>query len=89
MIIQNMNQITKHNRLQITEADLYDNQIIDILPLSELVNLKTLYLDSNQIRDISPLANLVNLKILSLYDNQISNISLLSKLVNLESVISW
>jgi Leucine-rich repeat (LRR) protein len=51
---------------------LDENQISDIFPIKNLVNLKNLRLWKNQITDISPLRNLVNLEILYLNLNPIS-----------------
>ena len=77
MIIYNMNQITKHNKLQIIEARLSNNQIRNISPLSELVNLKYLYLHNNQIRDISPLDNLKKLTNINYKNNPLMSPELL------------
>ena len=77
MIIHNMNQITKHNRLQIIEARLGNNQISNISPLAKLVNLKYLYLHNNQIRDISPLDNLKKLTNINYKNNPLMSPELL------------
>ncbi len=60
------------------------NQISDVSPLEELVNLENLNLVSNQITDVSPLAKLTNLRILDLKNNQITDVSPLAGLVNLQ-----
>ena len=62
---------------------LANNQITDISPLSELVNLDILNLGINNITDISLLSELVNLKQLYLGNNKIYDISPLSGLVYL------
>jgi len=48
---------------------LFNNQISDISPLADLVNLTVLVLDGNQISDLTPLTELVNLERLSLFGN--------------------
>ena len=67
--------------------DLYGNQIADLSPLTELINLED-YLDlsGNQILDVSPLANLKNLTELYLIGNQISDVSPLANLKNLTAL---
>jgi Leucine-rich repeat (LRR) protein len=65
---------------------LFDNQISDLTPLSELTNLETLSLVDNQISDLTPLSELTNLETLSLVGNQISDLTPLSKLTNLQSL---
>ena len=51
------------------------NQISDISPLSELINLTYLNLSSNQILDLSPILGLINMTDLSLtHNDQINNI---------------
>ncbi len=67
----------------VKELILYNNQISDITPLSNFVNLEVLYLTKNLLSDISPLSNLTNLTTLSLSRNQISDIAPLSNLTSL------
>ncbi len=71
---------------QVVELYLRGNQIRDISPLANLVNLSKLYLRENKLSDISPLANLVNLSELNLRGNQLSDISPLANLVNLSEL---
>ncbi len=59
---------------RVVELDLTKNQLSDISPLANLVNLRVLDLDLNEISDISLLANLVNLSVLNLGNNQLSDI---------------
>ena len=62
----------------------------NLLPLSSLTKLTTLWLDTNQISDISPLGSLTNLTYLNLDVNQISNISSLGSLTNLTELrLRW
>jgi Leucine-rich repeat (LRR) protein len=49
------------------------NNISDISPLAELVNLTETALHANQISDIRPLIGLANLTAASLDNNQVSN----------------
>ena len=64
-----------------------NNEVVDITPLSGLVNLQNLELHDNQISDITPLGGLENLQFLKLSDNRITDISPISALVNLEVLI--
>ena len=52
-------------------AELFDNQISDVSPLSDLTTLINLFLDGNQISDVSPLSGMTALVLLSLGQNQI------------------
>ena len=62
------------------------NEVVDISPLSGLVNLQSLELKDSQIVDLSPLQGLVNLQHLRVGGNQIADISPLSGLVNLQEL---
>jgi len=68
----------------LTDLDLWHNQISDISPLGNLTNLTYLELGDNGITDISPLGNLTNLEYLYLYSNQIDDISSVVNLTNLK-----
>jgi Leucine-rich repeat (LRR) protein len=70
----------------LTELDLWHNQISDISPLGNLTNLTYLELGDNGISDISPLANLTNLMYLYLYSNEIGDIFSIGNLTNLKSL---
>ena len=70
----------------LNSLELCFNHIIDLLPLSNLTNLRYLNLGFNQIIDLSPLSNLTNLEVLELSDNQIIDLSLLSNLTNLKEL---
>ena len=65
-------------------TDLATN--LDINPLSGLINLEEVSLDSNGISDISPLANLKKLRFLSLRRNHIVDFSPLAGLTNLKEL---
>ena len=67
-------------------AELFDNQISDVSPLSDLTTLINLFLDGNQISDVSPLSGMTALVLLSLGQNQISDVSPLSDLTALGSL---
>ena len=67
----------------LTQLELWGNNLSDISVLSGLTNLTQLYLSYNQITDISPLLSLTNLTQLYLGNNQIVDISPLSGLTNL------
>ena len=54
--------------------------------MTNLNNLKSLWLHDNQIADITPLTNLNNLRALSLHNNQITDITPLANLNNLQSL---
>ena len=63
----------------------YNNAIVDVSPLGNLIHLTELFLDDNAIVDVSSLANLTQLTGLSLHVNSISDISPLTVLTQL----SW
>jgi hypothetical protein len=67
----------------LSELDLWDNQISDLASLAGLTSLKRVQLDANLISDLSPLAGLTNLTRLDLSFNQISDVSPLAGLMNL------
>ncbi|MDE0011755.1 MAG: T9SS type A sorting domain-containing protein, partial [Candidatus Poribacteria bacterium] len=60
------------------------NEILDVSPLSTLINLMILDLDGNEILDVSPLSTLINLMELDLHDNEIIDISALKNLRKLK-----
>lgn len=68
------------NTLKITS----NGEINDLNPLSELINLNYLEIQSNKITDITPLGNLKNLQQLYLQWNQITDITPISNLNNLK-----
>ena len=53
------------------ELYLQDNNIADISPLSELINLKKLDLSNNLLEDLEPLSELGNLEFVDLLGNEI------------------
>ena len=69
--------------VNLTELDLYDNQLTKIENLDSLVNLTYLYLNSNQLTKIENLDSLINLTNLYLGGNQLTKIENLYALVNL------
>lgn len=80
--LADLTEIWKLKKLKV--LDLWFNNFNDISPLSWLINLEKLNIDSNYVRDLSPLKNLINLKELSLDDNYVSDISPLKNLTKLE-----
>ena len=70
----------------LTDIDLWHNQISDISPLGNLTNLTYVELGDNEISNISPLGNLTNLTYLYLYSNQIADITSVANLTNLISL---
>ena len=79
-------QLTDLEKLTLTR-----NEIIDITPLENLVNLMSLYLDGNRndsetLSDISALASLENLRELHISSNAISDITSLAGLVKLREL---
>ena len=63
-------QNDKRKKIKMIDAHIYlkelylsDNQIVDLSPLSNMVNLQLLDLNNNQIIDLSPLRNLIGTKI--------------------------
>ena len=69
------------------KLDLWNNQISELSPLSELTKLETIDLWSNKISDLTPLSKLNNLKVLWLNNNEISNLSPLQNLTQLEVLL--
>ena len=69
--------------VNLEELSLYDNQIVQLLPLAGLAKLRTLILARNHIADLSPLAGLTNLTWLNLDENAIEGIDPLAGLTNL------
>jgi len=74
------------NLTNLTELQLWHNEITDISALSGLVSLDNLSLYNNRISDISALSGLTALTILRLHNNEIADISALSGLVLLRSL---
>ncbi|MCL1493420.1 MAG: leucine-rich repeat domain-containing protein [Pseudanabaena sp. Salubria-1] len=55
-----------------TDLALYANQISDVKPLKDLINLERLGLGNNQISDVKPLVTLTKLTALWLSGNPIT-----------------
>ena len=70
----------------LTELELFGNNISDISALAGLTNLTWLQLFGNNLSDISALAGLTNLTRLSLARNNLSDISPLAGLTNLATL---
>jgi hypothetical protein len=68
----------------LTDLNLYRNQIHDLQPLQGLSNLTNLNLSGNQIGDLKPLSGLSKLINLYLDGNQISDVKSLAGLSNLK-----
>ncbi|MDA0866425.1 MAG: leucine-rich repeat domain-containing protein, partial [Cyanobacteria bacterium] len=68
---------------ELTALDMY-GAIVDVAPLSSLVNVTDLRLHNQNISDITPLATLTNLERLDLSYNQISDLTPLSNLTSLD-----
>ena len=75
--------------INLTELNLWYNEISGILPLASLTNLTALFLEGNLLSDISPLASLANLDVLDLGHNEIRDISPLASLTNLTTLFLW
>jgi Leucine-rich repeat (LRR) protein len=65
-------------------VELFNNQIADLSPLSNLHQIESLNLRDNAINDLSPLKSLPNLKRLELDKNAIKDITPLQRLTDLE-----
>ena len=63
---------------------LRNNEISDITPLENLIQLQGLYLSDNPISDLQPLENLIQLQSLELANTQISDITPLKNLIQLQ-----
>ena len=66
--------------------NLLGNEIEDVSPLSDLINLTFLRLGDNQVADVSPLSSLTKLKWLSLSNNKVADVSPLSSLTKLQKL---
>ena len=75
-------QIRKLSKLTVLIAA--GNEIHDLKPLSELLQLQTLDLSANQISDVKPLSGLLQLQTLYLMNNQIGDVRALSGLLQLQ-----
>ncbi len=84
MGIQNLRGIERFENLTFLALDY--NQIVDITPVADLVELEVFFLNNNQIVDIAPLANLVNLHTLVFSHNQVNDITPVAGLVNLHTL---
>ena len=60
-----------------------DNDISDLMPLSDLTNLERLEIGLNEISDLVPLSGLIGLELLRLDNNHISDLAPLSDLTKL------
>ena len=65
---------------------LNQNRIRDISPLSQMVNLKELYLQNNLITDVSELPTALQLKILGLWNNDVEDLKPLGRFLRLEEL---
>jgi internalin A len=70
----------------LSTLNLSVNNIIDIQPLQNLINLTNLHLQANQISDISPLSQLKSLNFINISYNKIWDLSPLAALENLRSL---
>ena len=70
-----------------TWLDLYENNISDISPLANLVQLQILQIYQNQISDLTPLTALTQLRNLALEDNLIHDITPLAGLKQLRTLL--
>ena len=67
------------------------NDLVDLSPLANLINLRTLYVSTDQndhvtAADLSPLSGLTNLSSLELHINNLTDISALAPLTNLQTL---
>lgn len=72
--------------INLTELQIYQNNITDLSPLKGLTELKNLSLFKNKIEDLTPIAGLVGLESLYLRSNNISDISPIDGLVHLRAL---
>lgn len=78
-----LKEIKKAKYDKTKELNLYNMKISNISPLSDLVDLEKLSLDSNNISDLSSLSGLNKLEFLELDQNDITDISIMSNLTTL------
>ena len=82
--IQDLTGLEAFKKLE--KVSLLDNEIEDISPLQDLVNLKHLNLGANSIKDISALKGLKKLEYLYIWNNNITDISPLQDLTELKEL---
>ncbi len=73
----------------LTHLILSSNQLKDISPLAELIQLKKIDLWGNPIQDISPLAKLTNLEYLVLGSTNLKSVEHISDLTALKRLYLW
>jgi len=71
---------------QLVFLDLYDNRIMDMRALSQLLNLRVLMLGKNYVKKIDGLANLERLDVLDLHANLLTSTRGLEHQVNLRTL---
>jgi len=69
---------------KLKEFRLRGGEIADLMPLAELLELETLYVNAKQITDLAPLARLTKLKKLGLHSHEIADLTPLAELQELE-----
>ena len=81
--VEVLEKIKGAKQSKVTSLHLSNQNISDITPLTELTELRGLFLFDNNITDISPLSGLKKLNGLNLCNNKISDITPLISLKNL------
>ena len=71
---------------RVVALSLYRGNISDVAPISDLTQLKSLYLGDSQIIDVAMLVNLTQLNSLNLRSNQIIDVAPLANLTQLNSL---
>lgn len=66
------------------QIELMDTDVDDIAFLSDLADVKNLYLDRTRVRDLSPIASMRSLYLLSLDNTAVTDLNAIKDLQNLE-----
>lgn len=70
----------------LSELDIQNNRVVDLMPLITLKSLKVLNLEHNRVADISPLANLSSLQTIYLSYNEVVDLRPLTELSSLTTL---
>ncbi|HEY9058967.1 MAG TPA: stalk domain-containing protein [Pseudobacteroides sp.] len=71
----------------LTELNLIENKVKDIMKLGSLTELKTLKMDKNRVYDISPLKYLTKLTVVWIQENHVKDLSPLKELTGMRGLV--
>ena len=70
----------------LTHLDLWGNRLVELGPLAELAELRSLNVNKNFVADLGPLRGATALEVLAVDNNQLESIDVLSGLTNLRQL---